>query len=101
MIVVQSAWPVLAANEPIAVNQFALVPGTPLQSGEPDGLSVLMLGHVAQPLLSSVDQAELFWEAHGHSLAVQVRGSFMMSTRRLEELYDVIGRHLGKGSAQQ
>lgn len=100
MIEVQAAWPELAANAPVPVNQFALVAGTPLRSGDSDGLAILMVGHVAQPLLSGVDAARRFWQAHGNALAVEVQGAFLLSDRRLEELYEVIGRHLGKGPVQ-
>jgi hypothetical protein len=84
------AWPVDLASQAQPVNQA-------LFAWDQDNHDVLyaMFGHVGPPLWLSPEQLQQFAESF-QALAVQPRGSFVISRTKAEEIWDALGRHLGK-----
>jgi hypothetical protein len=56
----------------------------------------MYLGHVAPPPWFSQKQAEEHAEAMHNKFPVQPQGAFLLSRRRAEELWEALGKHLGK-----
>jgi hypothetical protein len=92
---VDFAWPAGAAQGAKVVNQFLLADGAPTGTGGPDGV-YLLVGHLAPPIWRSPEEARKILNENGGRLRIEQHGTFHLSRARLEELYDVVGRHLGK-----
>ena len=56
----------------------------------------MYLGHIAPPPWSSPEVAQERLAAAGNSLDITPKGSFVLSRTRAEELWEALGRHLGK-----
>ena len=56
----------------------------------------MYLGHVAQPLWLTDDVARQRAAEVGNTLAVEPKGVFVMGRARAEELWEALGKHLGK-----
>ncbi|MFV9634858.1 hypothetical protein [Mycobacterium neumannii] len=85
------AWPLDAAAHAQVVNQAICA----WDQGNREGVMYLTLGHVPPPLWLRQEEARQF-AAENDSIEVQPRGSFAMSRAAAEELWEILGRHLGK-----
>ncbi|HZE16813.1 MAG TPA: hypothetical protein VE197_14530 [Mycobacterium sp.] len=56
----------------------------------------MYLGHVAPPPWSSPEDAQESLATTGNKIYISPRGSFILSRTRAEELWEALGRHLGK-----
>jgi hypothetical protein len=85
------AWPIDLASQAQPVNQA-------LFAWDQDNREVvyMMFGHVGPPIWLTPDAAKQHATQFGETLAVQPRGSFIMSRYRAEEVWNALGRHLGK-----
>lgn len=83
-------WPVDAGSQAQVVNQAVCA----WDQGNQE-IMYLMLGHVPPPLWLRLEDARRF-AAENDTISVQLRGSFIMSRRAAEEIWDILGRHLGK-----
>lgn len=86
----QPRWPLDAASQAQVVNQFICAWG----QGNHE-VMYLVLGHVPPPLWLSPAALEE-WAAENDTIDVQPRGSFHMSKAAAEELWNILGKHLGK-----
>lgn len=94
---VRIEWPVDAAGAAVAINQMLLLAG-PNTSQGPDGISYLLLGHVAPPVLLDMPAIQDFTKDTGRAeLQVDVRARLVMTRQRLMELREIIDRHLAGG----
>lgn len=83
-------WPSDAASQAQVVNQVVCA----WDQGNQD-IMYLVLGHIPPPLWLRLDDAVKF-AAENDTIEVQPRGSFVMSRCAAEEIWDILGRHLGK-----
>lgn len=56
----------------------------------------MYLGHVAPPPWLTPEEAAERGKELGSKFPVEPQGSFIMSRRRAEELWEALGKHLGK-----
>ncbi len=89
-IQLQPKWPLDAASQAQAVNQVVCA----WDQGGHD-VMYLVLGHVPPPLWLTPGAAEE-WASQNDSIDVQPRGSFIMSQKTAEDMWNILGRHLGK-----
>jgi hypothetical protein len=83
-------WPLDAASQAQIVNQVVCA----WDQGNRDTM-YLVLGHIPPPLWLRQEDAMKF-AAENDAIDVQPRGSFVMSRHAAEEIWDILGRHLGK-----
>lgn len=88
-------WPDDVGADAEAVNQFVVAWDQDLRD-----VLYLYFGHVAPPPWLSAEIATERIQALGNQIAVQPKGSFMLSRTRAEQLWSVLGRHLGKDVAK-
>ncbi|MCV7385379.1 hypothetical protein [Mycolicibacter longobardus] len=85
------AWPVDLASQAVPVNQVLFA-----WDQENRDVVYAMFGHLGPPLWLTPEVARQHAAEFGEALAVQPRGSFILSRSRAEEIWTVLGRHLGK-----
>lgn len=92
----QTRWPEGLTENAQVINQFAMVnDNTP---GEPG--MYLLLGHIGAPVWTTPDHARQIAEETSGILGIAPRGSFFLSRFRAEELWGMLGKHLGKLPAE-
>jgi hypothetical protein len=84
-------WPETLAAEAQVVNQALFV-----CDQESQDVVYFVLGHVAPPLWLTPDAARERLGRVGNEIHVQPRGSFLMSRKRAEDMWEALGKHLGK-----
>lgn len=90
---IELEWPPNATQDAEVVTHAAiLLDAEPTRQG-----MYLLLGHLGPPTWSSPTEARRQLEDCGGKLPVALRGSFFMTRARAEDLWKVLGAHLGKG----
>lgn len=56
----------------------------------------MYLGHVGPPPWVSPEVAQERLAATGNTITIEPKGSFVLSRTRAEELWEALGKHLGK-----
>lgn len=90
-IQLQAIWPEDLAAQAQIVNQCVFT----FDQDYPD-VVYMLLGHAASPLWLSPEVAAERVQQFGTSIAIQPRGSFVIGRKRAEEIWQALGRHLGK-----
>ncbi|MBF6515540.1 hypothetical protein IU421_14805 [Nocardia cyriacigeorgica] len=83
-------WPEGAAGGAVPVNQAVFA----WDQNQRD-MMYMMLGHIAPPLWQSPEQAARRAEEMNGSIDVILRGSYVLSRQKAEEIWRALGTHLG------
>ncbi|OZE80777.1 hypothetical protein CH304_16225 [Rhodococcus sp. 15-649-1-2] len=93
---VQTVWPADLAAQAQVVNQCLFA----WDEANRD-VVYMLFGHVAPPLFLTPETAHQYLEQNGAQIPIQPRGSFIVSRSRAEEIWEALGRHLGKNVVEQ
>ncbi|WP_156765939.1 hypothetical protein [Mycobacterium sp. E342] len=88
---VELRWPDDMGTEAAVVNQVLFAWDQQLQDAV-----YMYLGHVAPPPWLTPESAQEGLARMGNTIVIAPRGSFVLNRSRAEELWDALGRHLGK-----
>lgn len=92
---VTPVWPEDYAGQAQPVNQVVFAQPIPLGDGGLDDGVYMLLGHLAPPIwLDPVAVTDGVQRTQGR-FEIEPRGSFYLSRARAEEIWRVLGRHLG------
>ncbi|WP_395705256.1 hypothetical protein [Rhodococcus ruber] len=96
-IQMQAVWPEGVSEQAQVVNQFALLnDNTP---GEPG--VYLLVGHLGAPIWLTPEIARQRAAEANYVLPIAPRGAYFMTRQRAEELWSILGKHLGKDITQE
>ncbi|WP_137149462.1 hypothetical protein [Mycolicibacterium sp. CR10] len=88
---VETRWPDYVGANAVAVNQVLFAWDQTIQD-----MLYMYLGHIAPPPWLSVEVGQERIAELGYKLDILPKGAFVLSRTRAEELWTVLGRHLGK-----
>ncbi|MDR2294672.1 MAG: hypothetical protein LBE05_05660 [Microbacterium sp.] len=92
----QLQWVGDLASPPTPVNQMMILPDAPVQPNADSGGHVLMLGNVTLPVVVGEITPQIAAELSSQPLPVMPVARVFLTTARLREFHEVIGRHLAQ-----